>query len=269
MEKKVSIIMGVYNGSQRIEKALNSIQNQTYKNWEFIICDDASTDDSYGKLQSFEKQESRIKLLRNEKNLGLAGTLNHCLQHCTGEYIARQDDDDTSLPNRFQVQMDFLSKHLEIQFVASRVNLTDADGKKWGELGFKESPSINDLIRRGCFVHPTVMMRKSALDAVGGYNDKAIRVEDYDLWFRFYEKGFKGYNLPECLYNYTVGLGDYEKRKYKYRYNEFKTRLNGYSRNQVPILKRVWAFKPLIAGIVPDRLMHFFHKKTLAKDEAT
>ncbi|GLG06327.1 glycosyltransferase family 2 protein [Sellimonas catena] len=108
---KVSIIMGAYNSENCIDTAIQSIIEQTYTNWELIICDDASTDNTYELLLKWKKIDSRIYPIRNAKNLGLARTLNHCLKYSTGEFIARMDDDDRSYPERIQKQVNFLNNN--------------------------------------------------------------------------------------------------------------------------------------------------------------
>lgn len=96
---RVSIIMGVYNGFKRMDRSIQSIIEQTYKDWEFIICDDGSSDDSYKKLQEYATKDNRIVVIKNVQNAGLAQTLNNCLKEVKGEYVARMDDDDYSHPD--------------------------------------------------------------------------------------------------------------------------------------------------------------------------
>lgn len=97
--KKISIIMGVHNGAHRFNEAIKSIVEQTYTNWEFVICDDGSSDGSYELLKKYEESDNRFKVIQNNGNKGLPYTLNHCLECCTGEYIARMDDDDYCYPD--------------------------------------------------------------------------------------------------------------------------------------------------------------------------
>ena len=106
---KVSVIMGFYNNESTLARAINSILNQTYDKWELIMCDDGSTDYSYSIAKDyFKKYPDRIKLLQNPKNRHLANALNRCLKVASGEYIARMDADDESLPQRFELQAEFL-----------------------------------------------------------------------------------------------------------------------------------------------------------------
>ena len=100
---KVSVIMGVYNGKAIMDEAIQSIVDQELQDWEFIICDDASTDDTYERLLQWAKKDSRIRIVQNKTNSRLAFSLNHCLQIADGQYIARMDDDDVSYPQRLRV----------------------------------------------------------------------------------------------------------------------------------------------------------------------
>ena len=121
---KISVIMGVYNGADRVDEAIASIRVQTFTDWEFIICDDASTDNTWEKLIEWSKIDSRIVPIRNEKNMKLAATLNKCLEHASGSYIARMDDDDYSYPWRLMAQNDFLDVNTYYAFVSGQVRYT-------------------------------------------------------------------------------------------------------------------------------------------------
>lgn len=260
MNNKVSIIMGVYNGSKYIRDSIESIINQTYKNWEFIICDDCSSDNTIEIIKEYMKNDSRIKLIKNDKNMGLAATLNKCLDECTGEYIARQDDDDISLPNRLEKQVKFLDKEHKYDLIGSKSNLIDKYNNIWGISNkIVQNPNAINLLNGPCFIHPTIMIRKCVIDKLNGYDEKAIRVEDYDLWFRFFAEGYRAFNMDEALINYRLDTHSYKKRKYIYRINEFKVKINGYKINNIPYTKRIYAFKPLIIGLIPIKFISRFH----------
>lgn len=118
--KKISVIMGIYNCSPTLDEAIESIINQTYENWELIMCDDGSTDDTYKKALKYrEKYGEKILVLKNEQNKGLNYTLNKCLEVATGEYVARMDGDDISLPTRFEKEIGYLETHPEIAIVST------------------------------------------------------------------------------------------------------------------------------------------------------
>lgn len=134
----ISVIMSVHNGEKTLKRAIDSIRNQTIQDFEFIICDDVSTDNTYKILNEYEEKDFRFIILQNEKNLGLAVSLNRCLEKSTGKYIARMDDDDISIPERFEKQTEFLIKNDEYAFVSS--NAIVFDGEK--ETGMNIKPEI-------------------------------------------------------------------------------------------------------------------------------
>ena len=114
MNKKVSIIMGIYNCADTLPEAIDSIVNQTYVNWELIMCDDGSKDTTYQIAEKYQKMyPDKIVLIKNEKNQGLNYTLNHCLQYVTGDYIARMDGDDLSLPTRLEKEVTFFENNTQ------------------------------------------------------------------------------------------------------------------------------------------------------------
>ena len=193
MSKKVSVIMGLYNCELTLRESLDSILNQTYKNWEVIMCDDGSSDNTYNLAAQYANLfPTKFILLKNEKNKGLNFTLNKCLGYATGEYIARMDADDISISNRFEIQVDGLEKRGEISLVSSLMIFFD-EKAEWGKGGGVEFPQKRDFIRGTPFCHAPVMIRKEVLQKVGGYSEGKflLRVEDYHLWFKIYEKGYK------------------------------------------------------------------------------
>ena len=222
--KKVSVIMGVYNpkDKEKLCESINSILNQTYKNIEFIICDDCSNDDTKKYLRDFSKKDKRIKLIENKSNLGLAASLNNCLKIADGFYIARQDDDDISKLNRIEKEVLFLEENNMYDFIGCNLELFDKNGileyRK-----HKEKPVKEDFLYGNQFPHPAMLLTKRCLDEVCGYRVKKTtrRTEDYDLFMRLYAKGYTGYNLQEYLYQYNEDMYGYSKRKFRYRIDEF------------------------------------------------
>ncbi|HDR7894654.1 MULTISPECIES: glycosyltransferase family 2 protein [Bacillus] len=261
---KVSIIMGVYNtpDEEMLSLAVNSIINQTYSNWEFIICDDGSTDNTWDILCKLATQDSRIVLIKNEKNMGLAATLNNCINVSNGEYIARQDADDYSEVNRFEKQVEFLESNLEYSIVGSRANVFD-DKKIWSVRGKEGRVENRDFLFGTPFLHPTVMMRKADLVKCEGYkvSRETLRTEDYDLFMRMYAAGMRGYNLSECLFYYREDREAYNKRKYRYRIDEAIVRYKGFKTLKLMPIGLLYVLKPLIIGLIPATCMHYLKNK--------
>lgn len=262
----VSVIMGVYNSADTLERCVNSLLEQTYTDWELILCDDGSTDDTYEIAKSISDKHSNITLLKNTSNKGLAYSLNKCLNVAQGKYIARMDADDISIPERFQKQVEFLENHPEYSVVGSSVILYDENGDMAVRKAI-EYPDKYSLLKSVPFMHPTIMMRKEVYDILNGYtvSKRTIRGQDMDLWFRFFAKGFKGYNIQTPLLKYQESLSDYKKRSFKVRWNGVKTRFIGYRKLNYPLRYYIYLLKPVIAGLIPHRIMYFYHKKVKGK----
>lgn len=263
MNKKVSVIMGIYNCENTLDKAINSIVNQTYTNWELIMCDDASTDNTYVVAKEYEKKyPNKIIVLKNEVNMRLAASLNRCIEVATGEYIARMDADDECVQNRFEKQVDFLNKNVEYDVVGSARFLNDESGyMKITKV--KENPNKMDLKYGTPFAHPTIMIRKECINQLNGYQvlPRTIRGQDLDLWFRFFASGYKGYNLKEPLLIYHEDLKDYKKRTLKTSLMYVKTNLYGFKLLNFSLKTYIYAFKPLISAILPNKVMMKYHRK--------
>ena len=198
---KVSVIMGIYNCASTLQEALDSLYAQTFQDFEIILCDDGSKDNTYQIAYENQQKHPNIILLKNTHNMKLAATLNNCLNVAKGEYIARMDGDDISLVNRFEILVNFLDSHPEYAFVSSAMIHFDEDGE-W-KITQKESEPTKDSFKWSSpFCHAPVLMRKEALNAIGNYTTepKVERMEDYYLWHKFYRAGYKGYNLQEPLY---------------------------------------------------------------------
>lgn len=266
---KVSIIMGTYNSCKRIDLAIQSIIIQSFKDWEFIICDDGSTDNTFEKILSWQKKDNRIRPIKNEKNLGLATTLNNCLKYCNGEYIARMDDDDISLSSRLEKQVKFLDENQEYAFVSSNIKIFDGE-KIQGIKKVPEKPSKKNFLWNSCFVHPATMFRYKDLIKVNGYRvaKETERSQDYDLFMRMYSVGLKGYNIQEPLYLYYINPNEKKKKiKYKYRVNEAIIRYKGFKSLKLFPIGFPFVIKPLIIGLIPLNIIElgkskFYNKKS-------
>lgn len=195
---KISVIMSVYNGMPYLPEAVKSILNQTYKNFEFIIVDDASTDSSWQYLKSLKGK--RVKLVKNEKNLGLASSLNKALKLAKGEYIARMDADDISRPDRLKVQIDFLERNTNIDVCGTWVRKINEKGEK---IGLGKMPTDDISIKRHLswypsIIHPTMMAKKSFFEQLKGYDPQYDFAEEYEILMRA-KKNFNMANIPQEL----------------------------------------------------------------------
>ncbi|MGL5575947.1 MAG: glycosyltransferase [Sarcina sp.] len=267
--KKVSIIMGIYNCEKTLDEAINSIEQQTYKNWELIMCDDGSSDQTYNIAQKYKvKYEDKIILLKNEENKGLNYTLNKCLKNVKGDYIARMDGDDISIKERFKKQVNFLNNNREIDIVSSDMIYFDSEGE-WGESNIVEKPTKDTFVQGTPFCHAPCMVRKEAYMSVGGYTeeDRLLRVEDYHLWIKMYTKGYKGMNIKEPLYKMRDDRNAYSRRKYKYRINEAYARYIAFRDLKLNKAKAFYILRPLIVGLIPYGLYMNIRKVIMKKNQ--
>lgn len=263
MNSKISIIMGIYNCAETLSEAIESILNQTYTNWELIMCDDGSSDSTYDVAVKYkDKYSDKIVVIKNDGNLGLNKTLNHCLKYVTGDYIARMDGDDISLPDRFEKEVAFLNNNPEYAIVSGPMIYFDENGD-WGQGEAIKNPNKHDFLSGTPFCHAPCMVRTEAYKSVNGYseNKKTLRAEDYDLWFRMYELGYKGHNLSEPIYKMRDDANAYSRRKFKYALNEAYVRFTGFKRLKLPIASYVYALRPIIVGLLPKPIYMKLHHK--------
>ncbi|MCX7985371.1 MAG: glycosyltransferase [Bacteroidales bacterium] len=196
----VSVVMPVYNASQYLKESIESILHQTYTNFEFIILDDASTDNSLAIISSYN--DKRIILVKNETNKGITQTLNIGLSISKGKYIARMDADDISLPYRLEKQVQFLENNFEYGLVGGYMQLMPTE-KIVTVPNDDESLRVHMLFHNP-FVHPSIMIRKSILDNFRlKYDETLPAAQDEDLWFSI-AKYAKISNLPEVLIKYRI-----------------------------------------------------------------
>ncbi len=198
----VSIIMPAYNAEKYIEDAIESILNQTYRNFEFIIGDDCSTDKTWDIIKKFAEKDNRIIAFRNKKNLYIAGNRNALLRHAGGHFIAWQDADDISLPTRIERQYKFMKNHPDVGITGGYLQFFS--GNK--NYGIRKYDSGDRELRKKIFryspvAQPSSMIRRSCFDAVGYYDLKYPPAEDIDMSFRIGEK-YKFANLPEVVLRY-------------------------------------------------------------------
>lgn len=200
INRKISVIMAVFNGEKYLQESIESILNQTYKDFEFIIVDDGSFDRTPEILKDWTKRDSRIKIIANEQNIGLTKSLNKAIKTAQGKYIARQDADDVSLLQRLEKQIEYLENHPEIKVLGT---FSYAINKKGDILGKNTLPVSfseikKNLIKKNPFIHSSVMIEREALNKFGLYNEKFRTGQDHELWFRIL-KNVKGENLPLFL----------------------------------------------------------------------
>ncbi len=258
---EISIIMGIYNCQKYLKESIESIINQSFEDWELIMCDDASQDNTYLIAKEYATRYSdKIVLLKNDRNQGLNYTLNKCYEKARGKYIARQDGDDISAKERLETEYNFLKKNDEYALVSCNMRYFDEKGT-FGESKHEKVPGRYDFLKESPFCHAPVLMRREAFEKVGLYtvNDRLLRVEDYHLWFKMYAAGYRGYNIQQSLYYMRDDRDAYKRRDWKNRLNEFNVRISGYRMLHLPWYTFFWAFKPILIGALPFGLYKALH----------
>ncbi|MDR1881222.1 MAG: glycosyltransferase [Prevotella sp.] len=197
----ISVIMPAYNAGAYINEAINSILRQTCTNFEFLIIDDGSPDNTAEEIKKFD--DSRIVFIQNRKNKGLIITLNDAMQRTRGKYIARMDADDTCSPDRLEKQMEYMEKHPEISILgANMVYMTEKHVTNFPE---KCNELKIQLMEGNKISHPTVMIRRDDIFAKNlKYNENYPSAEDYKMWTDAISMGFNIENLPDVLYQYRT-----------------------------------------------------------------
>lgn len=269
MNSKVSIIMGIYNCADTLPEAIESIVTQTYKNWELIMCDDGSCDNTYFIASKYKAQyPEKIILFRNKKNKGLNYTLNRCLKKASGVYIARMDGDDISLPERLEKEVLFLESHPEYAIVSCPMIYFDEKGE-WGRGTAKGEAKKQNTAISTPFCHAPCMVRREAYYKVGGYteNKKLLRMEDYELWIKMFAAGYRGYNLSEHLYMMRDDRNATRRREYKYRINEARVRAEAIKRLNLSKINYIYVLRPLIVGGLPKCIYEYLHRKKIKRFE--
>lgn len=209
MTFKISVIMSVCNGEQHLRESIESVLNQSFTNFEFIIVNDGSTDASLEIIKSYA--DKKIRIINNEENIGLTKSLNKAIKQAQGEYIARQDADDISLPNRLELQFEFLENHPEVALLGTGVYVINENGATIEKRIMHPNPK-KSLLKGNRFIHGSVMFRKSVIDERGAYNETLRYSQDYELWLRMSKK-YDVRNLTAPLYKLRMHKGSILSRK--------------------------------------------------------
>jgi glycosyltransferase involved in cell wall biosynthesis len=254
----ISIIMPVYNSEQYLAESIDSIIAQTYTDWELIVIDDSSTDGSRAIAQGYTERDARIRIVSNTHEKGLAGALNCGLSHVRGAYIARADGDDINVPERLQIEYNYLQSHPSIDIVGS-----------WYEtFGNNKSPKVRKhpshsvvlawkYLSNTYFCHPTILFRKKVLDTVSQY--PVVICEDFAFLSSIIHT-HRGHNIPQVLLRYREHTTNYSftkaesikqsvfetyKKNYAF-YNGAPAFVNAFYRFHAQYRISVKAFFPLI-----------------------
>jgi glycosyltransferase involved in cell wall biosynthesis len=218
MTPKATIIMPVYNTEKFVKKAIESVLNQTFVDFEFIIINDCSSDKSLEIIMSFN--DERIKLINNKNNKGVCKSFNEALLQSKSELIFRMDSDDICLPEKLEKQINFMDNHPEVVALGTNANIIDMDGNFicLSNLPCDDFEIKKNLSDKPVFVNPTTVVRKKELLEVGGYYEPIIQAfEDFILWNKLKNKG-KFYILPEVLLQYRIVKNSLSNHNFSKKY---------------------------------------------------
>jgi glycosyltransferase involved in cell wall biosynthesis len=208
----VSVTMTTYNRAGYIEEAIRSVRAQTYQDWELVVVDDGSNDDTQARVEAFA--DTRIRYIRHERNKGIYQTRTDAVTASQGVYIAVLDSDDVwSDPTKLAAQVAFLEAHPGCAIVGTFIKLIDGTGKEIGQDSYltEDAEIRSHILRRNQFAHSSVLMRRGLVEKVGGYRTVAL-AEDLDLFLRLGTVGTFA-NIPEYMTHYRIHSGGITQRK--------------------------------------------------------
>ncbi|MFH1593985.1 MAG: glycosyltransferase [Candidatus Omnitrophota bacterium] len=225
MNKMISVLTPAYNAGKYIAHSIESVLNQTYADFELIIVDDGSSDNTPDIIRRYK--DPRIRLFRNERNIGQTKTLNKAIGFAEGELIARMDTDDISFKNRFEKQVKFLSEHEDIVGIGSSGVVIDNSGKK---LGLRPSPTDTEEIKLELLfinpiLHSSIIFRKDVLKDIGHYDEEFLLGQDYELWSRMVLSGYRITNIKEPLIFLRIHSDSLTHRLRRDRFNVEASRI--------------------------------------------
>lgn len=262
----VSVVMTTYNAERFIDEAIQSTLNQTLKDYELIIIDDCSKDNTWNIVQGYCKGNTKIRALRHEHNIGSCQTLNECKRMSRGDYIAVMDHDDWSYPARLEKQATFMDAHPNVGIVGGAMEIIDENG---AIKGMRKYNCSDDLIRRKIFryspfSHPLIMYRRSVLEKVGFSNCDFAPADDYELYFRMGTIA-KFANLPDTLLKYRVVSTSITNRLVKkMTLNTIKIRniYKNYGKYKMNLFDRVYNLLHYFAVfLLPSRMLLLIYNK--------
>jgi len=254
--------MGIYNCAPTLQEALDSLYAQTYKDFKIILCDDGSKDNTLKIAEENARLHENVVVIKNDKNMGLNYTLNHCLEYADTEYCARMDGDDISVSTRFQKEIKFLDEHSEYAVVSAPMIYFDENGEFRRGRGNGEVKAT-DFIHGTPICHAPCMARTEVIKSVGGYSvdDKLLRVEDYHLWFKVFSAGHKLFMIDECLYKMRDDRNAIARRNWMTRRNEMHVKHIGYKMIGLPWYYQLYAIVPIMKYYTPMWVYKILHKK--------
>ncbi|WOE70113.1 glycosyltransferase [Hydrogenimonas thermophila] len=272
-EPLVSVIMSVYNDSKFLNESIESILNQSYKNFEFIIVNDGSSDSSLNVINEYAKKDNRIVVI-DQKNKGLTKSLNIAIKKSNGDFIARMDADDISCKNRLKEQVKFLVENKEFALVGTNIIKIDQYGNfiEKNKTKYSDSEIRKTFCTRNCIAHGSVMLNRKLLGNILYYDENFKYSQDYRLWTKI-ARHYKIANLKESLYKLRVHNKSISKQKieeqsiyagvvaYEFENNEVVNNLKDEVNNNIYLRKKIGLI--LLMNFEPKIAMKYFSRREL------
>jgi len=262
---RLSVIMGIYNSKDKdiVKMSIDSIINQTMTDWECIICDDGSIDDTYEFLCNEYGHDGRFIFIKNNKNEGLRVALNKCIETAKAPYLVRQDADDYSKIERFSILWDYMERNKDVDVLGTAMVLFDEFGE-WGTRYPRYlEPDKLSFLKGTIVAHATTIMKRESVLNAGCYRvaRETIRCEDLDLFMRMYAQGYIIRNINAELYCVREDKSCYNRKKYSNRIKESIVKYKGFRLLRVPVWGYIYVIRPLIVGLIPSPIRLLIKKK--------
>lgn len=251
----ITVLMSVYNGMPYIEESIESILQQTFTNFKFLIFDDASTDETPQILAKYALKDQRIEIVTNDRNYGLGANLARGVEMTQTPWIARMDADDVAIPNRLEMQLRYIKDNPEIDILGGYVTDIDENGRVVGERRFpKSNEEIQKLVWTCPVFHPTVMLRRQMILKVGSYSPKLRKRQDYELWFRCVAANLKFANLTTPLIYYRFSNNTFKRNNWRVQLTHLSIGWRGCWLVGAPPFAYLGVTKPLVISLLPPNL---------------
>lgn len=263
----VSVVMATFNEPKLfIEDSISSILNQTHKNIELLIADDSTSKETISIIDAFAEKDKRVIVIRRDQRMGFVNALNAALDIAKGDFIARMDGDDFSLPRRFEIQLQYSEENPNIDVFGGDMIIVDENNNEKSERLYPTTPFAiwKRFIWRSPFAHPTIMFRRSIIDKGFRYNPEYKRAEDIDFLFRLYKNGVKFGNTGVILLRYRV-VGDLQNKRSKdqWIYNH-KARTKNFIWSK-PLFSTLSWLVSLAYMCVPTSIVSSYYKRENSK----
>jgi|GEM_PF-807425 glycosyltransferase involved in cell wall biosynthesis len=264
---EISILMSAYNSADTINKSLQSIQSQSFKDWEVIIVDDASTDETHDILLKWQQElgQEKFTIIKNDKNIGLTKSLNKCLRRAGGKFIARLDADDYWHSEKLTVQSAYLSRYPAVGVVGSNyVNLLQEKAMVTN-LPKHDRDIRNKIYRLNPFGHSCVLMRKQLLLSIDGYDPSVYYGQDRDLWFRLMPLT-TFHNIQDTLCYRRIDEGISVSSSSRQMWQSIKTKIHYIGINRAPLVNYLHLALPLLILLTPKKVKRFRNNKRFSRN---